>query len=133
MRKPKSEKKRKPAVKAAAAPAADCVKPSTAAPAPEQPVAAPDAAHLGTVQIDHGLEIKDVERVRDRLLAAFEHGSKVTVDVGQVATIDTAGVQLLLAVRGEASKRGMTVEFRGESPALTRALTVLGLCEAMGR
>lgn len=130
MRKPKSEKKRKPAVEAAAAPAPGL---TCGVPSPETTVAAPDAAHPGTVQIDHGLEIKDVERVRDRLLAAFEHGSKVTVDVGQVATIDTAGVQLLLAVRGEASKRGMTVEFRGESPALTRALTVLGLCEAMGR
>jgi anti-anti-sigma regulatory factor len=79
------------------------------------------------VQLEPSLEIKDAEGVHRLLLAALGDGRAVTVDVGRVHAVDTAGAQLLLAFQGEASRRGVSVEFRGESAPLTHTLAVLGL------
>jgi anti-anti-sigma regulatory factor len=87
-----------------------------------------DDASVGIyVQLEPGLEIKDAEGVHRLLLAALGDGRAVTVDVGRVHAVDTAGAQLLLAFQGEASRRGVIVEFRGESAPLTHTLAVLGL------
>jgi anti-anti-sigma regulatory factor len=86
-----------------------------------------DAAAGICVQLEPGLEIKDAEGVHRLLLAALGDGRAVTVDVGRVHAVDTAGAQLLLAFQGEASRRGVTIEFRGESAPLTHTLAVLGL------
>ena len=86
-----------------------------------------DASTRIRVQLEPGLEIKDAEGVHRQLLAALGDGRAVTVDVGRVHVVDTAGAQLLLAFQGEASRRGVTVEFRGDSAPLTHTLAVLGL------
>jgi len=86
-----------------------------------------DASAGICVQLEPGLEIKDAEGVHRLLLAALDDGRAVTVDVGRVQAVDTAGAQLLLAFQGEAGRRGVTVEFRGESAPLTHTLAVLGL------
>jgi anti-anti-sigma regulatory factor len=98
--------------------------------AAESPAVVPaaTAAAIGIcVQLEPGLEIKDAEGVHRLLLAALGDGRAVTVDVGRVHAVDTAGAQLLLAFQGEASRRGVTVDFRGESAPLTHTLAVLGL------
>jgi len=79
------------------------------------------------VQLEAGLEIKDVEGVHRLLSAALGDGRAITVDVGRVHAVDTAGAQLLIAFQSEAVRCGVAVEFRGGSPTLTRALGVLGL------
>ena len=81
------------------------------------------------VQLEPGLEIKDAEGVHRRLLAALGDGRAVTVDVGRVHAVDAAGAQLLLAFQDEAGRRGVTIEFRGESAPLTHTLAVLGLSD----
>jgi anti-anti-sigma regulatory factor len=86
-----------------------------------------DASTAVCVQLEPGLEIKDAEAVHRILLAALGHGRAVTVDVGRVHAVDTAGAQLLLAFQGEASRRGVPVEFRGASAPLSHTLAVLGL------
>jgi anti-anti-sigma regulatory factor len=79
------------------------------------------------VLLEPGLEIKDAESVYGLLLAALGDGRAVTVDVSRVRAVDTAGAQLLLAFQGEASRCGVTIEFRGESAPLAHTLAVLGL------
>lgn len=95
------------------------------------PAAVPDveAVRSGaiSVELEAGLEIKDAEGVHRLLLAALRDGRAIVVDVSRVRTADTAGAQLLLAFHGEASRRGVAIEFRGESAPLTRTLAVLGL------
>jgi anti-anti-sigma regulatory factor len=87
-----------------------------------------DGASAGIcVQLEPGLEIKDAEGVHRLLMAALGDGRAVTVDVGRVHAVDTAGAQLLLAFQSEASRRGVTIEFRGESALLSHTLAVLGL------
>jgi anti-anti-sigma regulatory factor len=79
------------------------------------------------VQLEPGLQIKDAEGVHRLLSAALVEGRAIAVDVGRVQAVDTAGAQLLLAFQGEASRRGVTIEFRGESAPLIHTLAVLGL------
>jgi anti-anti-sigma regulatory factor len=89
---------------------------------------ADDHATIGIcVQLEPGLEIKDAEGVHRLLLAALGDGRAVTVEVGRVNAVDTAGAQLLLAFQSEAIRRGVTVDIRGESAPLTHTLAVLGL------
>lgn len=96
-----------------------------------EPAAAPHTESVADaiicVQLEPGLEIKDVEGVHLRLMTLLGEGRAVAVDIGRVHTVDTAGAQLLLAFQGEAARRGVAVEIRGESPSLNHTLAVLGL------
>jgi anti-anti-sigma regulatory factor len=135
----KAPKKRK-AAKRAHAPAIE----ATSCAAPVIPDAAPEvqltaepppaviaaAEVMPRVELGHSLEIKDVEAAHRQLLEALERGPSVTVDMSRLGATDTAGVQLLLAFKNEAGKRGVAVDFLGEPPALAQALAVLGLRDA---
>jgi anti-anti-sigma regulatory factor len=114
------------AVSAAVSPAAE-TNSVTAVMATTGPRTDDDAHTRIRVQLEPGLEIKDAEGVHRLLVAALGDGRAVTVDVGRVHAVDTAGAQLLLAFQGEARRRGVVVEFSGESAPLTHTLAVLGL------
>ncbi len=73
------------------------------------------------------LQIQDVEAMRERLRRLFDGTGPVCVDVGGLVTVDTAGVQLLVALRLDADRRGRELFFRGDSPRLDHALDLLGL------
>jgi ABC-type transporter Mla MlaB component len=77
--------------------------------------------------LDANLEIQNIEDARRDLVEMLARALPVTVDVSRITSIDTAGVQLLLALGDAAPKHGVSVEFRGESAALSNALAVLGL------
>ncbi len=83
------------------------------------------------LRLEPSLQIKDVEAVRRLLVPCLEGDAPIRIDVSRLATLDTAGVQLLLAFRREGTHGGVMVEYCGESAALTRALTLLGLTEAV--
>ncbi len=86
-----------------------------------------DPAHDLEIKLAHGLEIKDVEEAHATLSTALEKGVALTIDVTHVAAIDTAGVQLLLALRVAAAKRGTPLNFTGHSAPFNHALKALGL------
>jgi ABC-type transporter Mla MlaB component len=92
------------------------------------PTPAAPADQAPALQLEY-LEIKDVEDARLRLLETLDGGAPVRIGVGRVSTVDTAGVQLLLAFKAEAAKRGVAVEFHGDSAPLRSALAILGLGE----
>lgn len=85
-----------------------------------------------TVTLSAGLEIRDVEQVRGRLLEALDGASAVRIDLSGIVAADTAGVQLLLALRAEALYRGIAVEFVEPTPAFARLLGSLGLDARLG-
>jgi anti-anti-sigma regulatory factor len=92
--------------------------------------AAPDA---GCVILSGPLEIQQVEAARARLLPLLQAPPVATVDIAGITSIDTAGVQLLLALCAEAPRCGVTVEFRGESAVLDGAFGMLGLAGLTAR
>jgi anti-anti-sigma regulatory factor len=115
-----------PAAVPAVRPAAEADRVSAAATA-AGPRMDTDASSGISVQLEPSLEIKDADGVHRLLSAALGDGRAITVDVGRVHSVDTAGAQLLLAFQSEANRRGVTIKFHGESAALTHTLAVLGL------
>jgi anti-sigma B factor antagonist len=102
--------------------------PAAAAVDPAPPQTA--ACQRATVVLDSSLQIKDVEEAHRRLLAAVAGAPSLAVDVSRIESIDTAGIQVLLAVQKSAAAHGVPVEFCGESAALSQALATLGLSAA---
>jgi anti-anti-sigma regulatory factor len=73
------------------------------------------------------LEIRDVDTDHRVLAQALEAGKPLRIDLGAVRAVDAAGIQLLLALKQDALRRGIPIEFRGHSAAVRRALALLGL------
>jgi anti-anti-sigma regulatory factor len=94
---------------------------------PDETAESAAAPGCALIDLTHGLEIKHVEEASVAMGAALDQGLPLTIDLKSIPAIDTAGVQLLLALQIEATKRGTPLNFTGESAVLTQALTVLGL------
>ncbi|MDE2303976.1 MAG: STAS domain-containing protein [Gammaproteobacteria bacterium] len=88
-------------------------------------------AQSAHVVLKGSLQIREIEAVRDRFLAALQAEGPVTVDVTGLGGIDTAGVQLLLALRLESARRGRRFGIAGSSPTLDLATQLLGLREEL--
>jgi ABC-type transporter Mla MlaB component len=73
------------------------------------------------------LEIRDVDGGHRMLAQALEAGTPLRIDLSGIGAVDAAGVQLLLALKHEGMRRGIPIEFRGDSAAVKHALTLLGL------
>ena len=71
-------------------------------------------------------------RDRDRLLEALSSASSLAVNLSQVTEIDTAGVQLLLALKAECARRELPVTLEDHSPAVLQALDAYELSAAFG-
>ena len=91
------------------------------------------AADSAEITLEASLEIADVTEARRRLLDALGGVRRCAIDVRPLTAVDTAGVQLLLAVAQECKRRGIELSCRGESPPLTLALRSLGLAGALER
>jgi len=89
----------------------------------------PEAATLdaSVLYLDASLNIQNIEQSAATLRERLASPGALTIDLSRVANVDTAGIQILLAFRNEAPSRGLSLEFRGQSAALTQALSVLGL------
>jgi anti-sigma B factor antagonist len=94
-------------------------------------LAATGATPETDLKLEASLQIQDIERELQRLKRVFEADGPTAIDVSGLTTVDTAGVQLLLAIKREGDRRSVPIEFRGESPALRQALKVLGLDGAL--
>jgi anti-anti-sigma regulatory factor len=73
------------------------------------------------------LEIRDVDADHRVLAQALEAGTPLRIDLGGIGAVDAAGAQLLLALKQEGMRRGIPIEFRGDSAAVRHALALLGL------
>jgi len=81
-----------------------------------------------TVTCSGELCLPRAEEIRDRLLAALDQAQTVVIDVSQATEIDLSTIQLILAARLSAERRG--VSLRLVSPAngpLAATLLAAGL------
>jgi anti-anti-sigma regulatory factor len=95
-----------------------------AIPSSPPPNGAPAAAAV--FDLPPALTIHRVRELRDALLPHFGAAGLV-VAVERVTDVDTAGVQLLLALRQARARGGLALEWRGTSGVLTSATRALGL------
>lgn len=78
------------------------------------------------------LGIADVVTLKESLLGCLEKGKPVTLDVSGLDSVDTAALQLLLAFRIEAQKRGIDVHWKKPSETLLDNARIIGLERHLG-
>jgi anti-anti-sigma regulatory factor len=76
------------------------------------------------------LSIREVGERAAQLKALFAAGSAV-VDARKLESIDTAGLQLLLAAAAAARRRGLTLKLLGAASLKTGAAEALGLADQL--
>lgn len=79
------------------------------------------------VDLDGELTIQTAAEEFPGLLAAVEKDTTVRVGLAGVTEMDTAGLQLLLAVRRAAERLGGGAEFHDASDAVREVLAILHL------
>jgi anti-sigma B factor antagonist len=78
------------------------------------------------------LSIFTAADLRQQLLDAIQAGQEVEVDLSQVSEIDSAGMQLMVAAKREASGRNQLLHFTGHSQAVFEALELCNLSGHLG-
>lgn len=87
---------------------------------------------LPDLTLDGDLTIRHAARRRGQLLDWLaQAGPDDALDVGRVSACDTAGLQLLLALRSSRAAQGRGLKLRHVSPALAGVLALCGLTEAL--
>jgi anti-sigma B factor antagonist len=82
----------------------------------------------GTVKakLHDALDVAEVAESRDHLLQILEAGDSIRLDFSSLTEIDTAGVQLALALRKEAVALGKDCRFVHPSPPVEEVFRLLG-------
>lgn len=94
--------------------------------------AAPAATGNVTLTLDGDLTIRDVAARREEWRTRVADATSITVDAAAVQRIDTAGLQLLVALRESARRRSVACEVSRPSQPLLDAVGTLGLGTALG-
>lgn len=112
----------------------EVVKPAVAA-APAAGEGAVEQAASGTrasvLKLGASLSIREVSDCATQIKGLLKAGP-TDIDVSQLETIDTAGIQLLLAAAAAAQRRGFKLKLLGAQGLRTGAARSLGLSEHLG-
>jgi ABC-type transporter Mla MlaB component len=84
------------------------------------------SAAAKVMQFGSSLSIREVAEYADRIKAMFQDGP-FEIDLRPVASIDTAGLQLLLATALNAQRQGFRLQLHGAEAVRTGAARALGL------
>ena len=71
--------------------------------------------------------VADASSLKTGLSKLLEESGIVTLDIGAVQRIDTAGLQVIAAFIRERESHGRQVQWRGQAPSLSAAAKLLGL------
>ncbi len=72
--------------------------------------------------------VADASSLKTGLSKLLEESGIVTLDIGAVQRIDTAGLQVIATFIRERESHGRQVQWRGHAPAVSAAAKLLGLC-----
>jgi len=67
---------------------------------------------MNKVTFSGALTIYEVLEAKNTLLAVLEQATGMEIDLTDVSELDTAGVQVLVAIRREAARRGLDLRIR---------------------
>ncbi|MFA5626676.1 MAG: STAS domain-containing protein [Thiohalomonadaceae bacterium] len=70
--------------------------------------------------------------IRERLFAPLPRCQQIDVDLSQVSELDSAGLQLMVLAKREATILGKEIRFVGHSPAVLDVLELCGLTGYFG-
>ncbi len=107
--------------------------PEVPATTPAIEVEQPAAAGNGAFDLGEQLVISNVGKTRaewmDRIVAGVE--SPITIEGGEIQSIDTAGLQLVIALIRELNEDGVSWQWGGCSELLQTSASQLGLSQSM--
>jgi anti-sigma B factor antagonist len=92
--------------------------------------AAADEAGVSVAVADE-LTIRTATEHKAGLLAALDSTTRLRLDLSGVAELDTAGLQVLLALVAEARSSGKAVELADPTPAVTEVIALAQLGEIL--
>ena len=87
---------------------------------------------LPSLRLDGDLTIYTTAQARQELAKALSRHRVIEIDLGGVAGLDPAGVQLLLWLKRTAAASGTTLVLARHSPAVVEALDLLKVSGAAG-
>ena len=83
------------------------------------------------LQLPESLVIQNVAEWKEHFLSTLAAGALPPLDASALKDIDSAGLQLLLAVAVEAGKQGSSLDWTSISPELKDFAKVLGVSEPL--
>ncbi len=78
------------------------------------------------------LTILEISEWREKMMAELAQDSELVIDASALKRIDTAGMQLLLAVVKDATVKGCSVQWSGVSDILSQSAHWLGMSKVLG-
>jgi ABC-type transporter Mla MlaB component len=85
----------------------------------------------GVFALSADCTVAESAALKSALLENLSLPTPVTLDIGCVQRIDTAGIQLLAAFVREREGLGLQVQWRGSAPAFTSAARLLGVASVL--
>ena len=79
------------------------------------------------IAIDEDMNIYVIEGIKDELSKQLVDYNHFTLNLGSVEEFDSAGIQLLLALKKELLSKNKTLEFSAFSESVTRLVETYGL------
>jgi anti-anti-sigma factor len=80
-----------------------------------------------SVNCGEALNISNAANLYDQLQKALEKSSAIELDAASVEKVDTAGLQVIVALGRELEKSGGSIVWKNPSDTLMQAATTLGL------
>lgn len=77
------------------------------------------------VDIAGDMSIYDASELKHKLFSEFVHVQEMEIDLGEVAEIDTSGLQLLMLLKREARAAGKKLQLISHSAAVLEVLELL--------
>ncbi|MBS1160283.1 MAG: hypothetical protein H6R15_2702 [Proteobacteria bacterium] len=90
------------------------------------------AAPLHCLAITGEFTIFTAAAWREQMLAALAAADEIEMDLSQVSEIDSAGLQLMVAAKREATEQGKVLRFSGHSAAVLDTLDLTDLSAHFG-
>ena len=88
-----------------------------------------DGSQIG---IEGELSIYHVAEAKEQLLALVEQAQQLDFDLSRVSEVDSAGLQLLILLKREASERGNEMRIVGHSQPLVDLIQLFDLAAYFG-
>jgi len=85
----------------------------------------------GVFALSDDCTVAESAALKSGLLQNLALPTPVTLDIGSVQRIDTAGIQLIAAFVREREALGLQVQWRGTAPAFTSAARLLGVASVL--
>jgi anti-anti-sigma regulatory factor len=84
------------------------------------------------INLDETLSIQNIVKLHEELKKSYAANDAIEIDASHVAAIDTATLQLFVALRKDAAKQKKEVVFFQPSQRFIESARLLGLLEILG-